>query len=160
MVPWNHAGFSATAGCNFHGKTRINKMHWTKKFEKLSSLLTKTEIENKSQTVEDPKTEKPNQTLAKSAKPKFPAPRSLSRIGNIGRIGWAVYMYSYICMPWLTQFWRLTILFDAFSFFLQELLSYVSKHAKMNVTLDNLHGIYDTLFCEVHVLDDFFCLVL
>lgn len=40
--------------------------------------------------------------------------------------------------------------------FLQELLSYVSTHAKMNVTLSTVHQIYDTLFCEVYVLDEFF----
>lgn len=42
--------------------------------------------------------------------------------------------------------------------FLQELLSYVSTHAKMKVTVDTAHRIYDTLFCEVHVyvLDEFF----
>jgi len=40
--------------------------------------------------------------------------------------------------------------------FLQEVLSYVSTHAKMKVTLNTVHQIYDTLFCEVYVLDDFF----
>ena len=47
-----------------------------------------------------------------------------------------------------------------FFLFLQELLPYLSKHAKMNVTLGSAWGIYDTLFCEVHVhiIDDFFVL--
>ena len=42
--------------------------------------------------------------------------------------------------------------------FLQELLSYLSRHAKMNVTLGSAWGIYDTLFCEVRILGDFFVL--
>ena len=63
-------------------------MHWTKKSEKPPSLSTKTETQSpnwaNSQTVQDTKTEKPqifsaktknsNQKLAKSVKPKIPAP--------------------------------------------------------------------------------------
>lgn len=32
---------------------------------------------------------------------------------------------------------------------MQEVLAYISAHAQQNVTLDNVWGIYDTLFCEV-----------
>ena len=81
--------FSATAGCNFLGKTRKTvKCTGQKESEKPTSLLTKTEnqrlnsVRENPQTVEDlktekpqlssAKTEKPNQTSAKSVKPKIP----------------------------------------------------------------------------------------
>ena len=90
---WNYAGFSATAGCNFLGKTRKTVIctGQKEKPKKPPSLLTKTENQRlnsrnpanrgrpqsrKTATSESAKTEKQNQTLAKSAKPKIPTPPS------------------------------------------------------------------------------------